>query len=205
MPNNENRANDCGQDRAGSSANAVAPKRVDDPESSGDFVPMQLEGENAEISAAIPGLGEQLAVLDDMDIASVEELLDDIDTYEELIERKDEARTRAKLLARLQLADGSARCVHIKGNNERCGSPAMNDDEFCYFHSEARKLRDADQALAKAAQLPVLEDMHGLQLAIMRVCGLLAANKIEEKTARAIFDGLRLAQKTLDEHTLKLA
>ena len=116
----------------------------------------------------------------------------------------DEARTRAKLLGRLKEADRSVRCAHIKSNNLRRGSPAMKGDGFCHFHSEARKLRDAEQAAAKATEMPVLENPHALQLAIMKVVALLANNKIDEKTARAIFEGLRLAQKTLNECILDL-
>ena len=48
----------------------------------------------------------------------------------------------------------------------------------------------------------MLEDMQSIQLAVMRVCGLLASKAIEEKTARVLFDGLRLAQKTLKENNL---
>jgi len=168
-------------------------------------VPMQMSAENAEVSAAIPGLGEQLEDLDEMTFKDVKELLGGIETCEKLFEMQEDARRRAKLLARLKLADQSTRCAHIKGNNEPCGSPAMKNDTFCYFHSEARKLRDAEQAVAKAMEVPVLDDLHGVQLAIMRVCGLLVGNKIEEGTARAMFEGLGLAQKAVSERRLKLA
>src|SRR5579859_1629961 len=151
-------------------------------------------------SAMTPELIAQMSQIQDMDLGSVEGLIEDLDYAEELSDARAEAKTKAKRLANLKRAHQSPRCAHIHANNLPCGSPAMKDATFCYFHSEARKI--AETAAAQAVQMPVLDDHHGLQLAVMRVCSLLANKQIEEKAARAIFDGLRLAQTTLEGHSL---
>ena len=145
-------------------------------------------------------VAERVANIEEMCAESIEELMEDMEEIENLRALREEASTMAKRLAGLERADSAPRCAHVRANGETCGSPAMTRDQFCYFHSEARKMRDAAEAAAKLAEMPILEDRQGLQLAIMRVCTLLADNKIEERTARAIFDGLRLAQKTLNEN-----
>ena len=47
--------------------------------------------------------------------------------------------------------------------------------------------------------MPVLEDRVGIQLGIMRVCDLLTSNTIDPYTARVLFQGLRLAERTLNK------
>lgn len=147
-------------------------------------------------------VAERVANIGEMCAENIEELMEDMEDIENLHALREEACTMAKRLAGLERADSAPRCAHVRANGKTCGSPAMKRDQFCYFHSEARKMRDETEAAARLAEMPILEDRQGLQLAIMRVCTLLADNKIQEKTARAIFDGLRLAQKTLNEHSL---
>ena len=161
---------------------------------------MQRLSAEEEGSAMTPELIAQMSRIQEMDLGSVEGLIEELDYAEELSDARAQARTKAKRLANLKRAHQSPRCAHIHANNFPCGSPAMKDETFCYFHSEARKIRET--AAAQAVQMPVLDDHHGLQLAVMRVCSLLANKQIEEKAARAIFDGLRLAHTTLEGHSL---
>lgn len=162
--------------------------------------------EDYEALAEIVGVdAEAAARLDEMSAREVEEFIEEIEDREETLAEIDRAKKKLLYLAdqkrKLKLADEAPRCGHIKTNGQQCGSPAIKDTQLCYFHGETRKQRESEAA-AKAADLPVLEDMHSLQLAVMRVCGLLASKAIEEKTARVLFDGLRLAQKTLTENPL---
>lgn len=143
--------------------------------------------------------------LDEMSADEIEEFIEDLEDCEDTLSEIDRAKAKLVRLAnqkrKLKLADEAPRCEHTKTTGQRCGSPAIKGTPLCYFHGEARKQRESEAA-AKAAELPVLEDMHSLQLAVMRVCALLANKAIEEKTARVLFDGLRLAQKTLAERQL---
>ncbi len=72
----------------------------------------------------------------------------------------------------------------------------MKDDTFCYFHGQTRAKREAEQT-AKTLDMPLLEDKLSVQLAIMRVCGMVATGAIEGKAGSVIISGLRLAQKNL--------
>ena len=164
------------------------------------------DDENYPALAKIIGVDAKAASrLDDMSADEVEEFIEELEDCEDTLSDIERAKAKLVRLAnqkrKLKLADEAPRCEHIKTNGLRCGSPAIKDTPLCYFHGETRKQRESEAA-AKAADLPVLEDMHSIQLAVMRVCGLLANKTIEEKTARVLFDGLRLAQKTLAEHEL---
>ena len=102
------------------------------------------------------------------------------------------------LLKNLEKADEAARCNHVKPDGTTCGSPALKGQKFCHWHSETRALRRARQQSDELA-MPVLEDRFGLQLGIMRVCDLLTSKAIDAYTARVLFQGLRLAERTLNK------
>ena len=65
-------------------------------------------------------------------------------------------------LARLARADQAPRCVFVKANGLRCGSPAMSGEPFCFFHDRwyNRPVEDS---------FPPLEDHNSIQLALMQV------------------------------------
>ena len=189
-----------GVDSSSSEVSTVASSKVERAQTTQDEACSHASQSNEHDSAKISGsLVRRIANIGNMPAQQIEELIEDMDDVEDLQALREEARTQAKRLAGLKVADSAPRCAHIRSSGKTCGSPAMKGDEFCYYHSEARKIREAAEASTKPAEMPILEDRHGLQLAIMRVCTLLANDKIEERTARAIFDGLRLAQKTLNE------
>jgi len=196
VPKNQNSA-----ESSSNKALAIAASKADcAPAQQIGTLQQTPESEQEKHARALPsGLSGRVANVGSMSAGEIEELIEEMDDIEDLRALREEARTQAKRLARLRVADSAPRCAHVRTNGTSCGSPALKEDQFCYFHSEARKMRDAAEAAAKPAEMPILEDARGLQLAIMRVCTLLADNKIEEKTARAIFDGLRLAQKTMNE------
>src|SRR5437867_2313642 len=70
------------------------------------------------------------------------------------------------------------RCRHLKVNGTQCGSPALKDHRFCYFHQQwhERKLviNSARARKARATiSLPVLEDANAIQLSVMQIMQLL--------------------------------
>jgi hypothetical protein len=129
--------------------------------------------------------------------SELEILIEDIDANEEWESLRDTAKERAaQWLMALEHADEAPRCAHVKTSGKPCGSPAVKDDTFCYFHGQTRAKREAEQT-AKTLDMPLLEDKLSVQLAIMRVCGLVAAGSIQERAGSVIISGLRLAQKNL--------
>src|SRR5947208_16558888 len=79
------------------------------------------------------------------------------------------------------------RCRHLKVNGTQCGSPALKDHRFCYFHQQwhERKLviNSARARKARATfSLPVLEDANAIQLSVMQIMQLLLEGHIPPTT-----------------------
>jgi len=112
-------------------------------------------------------------------------------------------------------------CRHIKINGERCGSPALRDERFCYYHIELNRrhrcsprrdtsltilhpmsLQDGSQrdpvltepsTIFPELDLPPLEDRHAIQVALSLVIAALAQNRTNPTRAMQLFYGLQVA------------
>jgi len=122
-------------------------------------------------------------------------LEDVIDTSEQLdqqvmlLEEGRRMERKARRLEALRAARLAARCEHIKSNAQRCGSPALGGQKFCFFHSLAR---------SGAVEVPLLEDRRALQVAIQRVCERLASGTIAAANAKILLEGLDMASKNAE-------
>ncbi len=70
--------------------------------------------------------------------------------------------TLASSHAHLDQAHRSPRCLHVKSNGVRCGSPAMRRNPFCFFHDRYYNAPAEDT-------FPPLEDANAVQVALMQV------------------------------------
>ena len=104
-------------------------------------------------------------------------------------------------------------CRHIFTSGKKCQSPALHDQNFCYFHGNTRK-RPArkDDAYEPyippqdtAHNLPPLEDADAIQLAISDVVLALAANRIDPRRARILIYGLQVASQNHRHRTAAAA
>ena len=137
--------------------------------------------------------------IDSMSPSQLEDLLDNIEANEDWRDLRETAKRRtAQWLGAIRKAKEAPRCQYLKTDGKGCGSPAMNDAAFCYFHGEARTKRAAEEA-SNLQEVPVLEDRLSLQLAITRLCAQLTCRSIDEKTGRVLLAALRLAQKNLGD------
>jgi hypothetical protein len=97
--------------------------------------------------------------------------------------------------------DTIARCQHLKVNGTQCGSPALRNHRFCYFHKEWRQKRlqiNTNIRRERAAvTLPVLEDANSIQVALMQVMRLLITQQIERQTAGLLLYALQTASANL--------
>ena len=94
------------------------------------------------------------------------------------------------------------RCRHLKVNGTQCGSPALKDHRFCYFHQRWHEqklvINSARARKARATfSLPVLEDANAIQLSVMQIMQMLIAGQIDQKTAGLLFYGLQIASSNL--------
>ncbi len=87
-------------------------------------------------------------------------------------------------------------CNHVKSNGRFCGSPALANDAYCYYHRSSRErtkrqLRHARQS--KPLQLPLLEDRESIQVAIGDVLNAILADRIDTRKAGLLLYGLQTA------------
>ena len=100
-------------------------------------------------------------------------------------DRKSEILSQADL-ERLAGANRAPRCVHVKSNGVRCGSPAMHNIPWCYFHNRFYNRPYEDT-------LPALEDANAIQIAIMQVLDGLRSGRLDRLTAQTYIYALRVA------------
>jgi hypothetical protein len=79
----------------------------------------------------------------------------------------------------------SPRCQHVHYSGRPCKAPARRGRNFCVFHQAAH----LDPG---GCTIPVVEDLHSYQLAIIRIMQSLAADAIDSKKATALLYALQL-------------
>ena len=100
-----------------------------------------------------------------------------------------------------------ARCQHLKVNGTQCGSPALREQRFCYFHKDWRRKRLQINAKIRPGQgavtLPVLEDADSIQVALVQVMRLLISAQIDHRTAGLLLYALQTASANLARTTFE--
>lgn len=88
------------------------------------------------------------------------------------------------------------RCTYIKVTGHRCGSPAMKQEHFCFFH--ARMIKGvryrADMQMSPAA---VLEDAEAVQVGLMEIITELLERKIAWREASLVVRALEVAARNV--------
>jgi hypothetical protein len=83
-------------------------------------------------------------------------------------------------------------CTHIKVTGQRCGSPALRGEFFCYFHT--RVIKGVQQRVdMQLHSMALLEDCESIQLSIMHVVDGLIKGTLDPTRARLIIQALRIA------------
>jgi hypothetical protein len=83
-------------------------------------------------------------------------------------------------------------CTHIKVTGQRCGSPALRGEFFCYFHT--RIIKGVQQRVdMQLHSMALLEDCESIQLSIMYVVDGLIKGSLDPTRARLIIQALRIA------------
>jgi hypothetical protein len=97
----------------------------------------------------------------------------------------------------------ATRCQHVKTSGVQCGSPALRNLKFCYYHQQGRSqaIRYYDEAPYTAidCDLPLFEDAHSIQLAIRQVAHMLMHNIVDTKKAGLLLYSLQLASANLKQ------
>jgi hypothetical protein len=104
-------------------------------------------------------------------------------------------------------------CRRIFTSGKKCQSPALKEQNFCYFHSNTRRRPSLQnqpydpytEPKEIALSLPPLEDVDAIQLALSDVVLALAANRIDSRRARILIYGLQVASQNNRHRTAKAA
>ena len=92
-------------------------------------------------------------------------------------------------------------CQHIKTNGSQCGSPALRNQQLCYYHDRQRPLLQDVNGSAKFPPapffLPLLEDANSIQRALGKVCDHLLHRRLDPKKAAVLLYALQQASTNL--------
>ncbi len=92
------------------------------------------------------------------------------------------------------------RCQHIKVNGTQCGSPALREEKYCYFHMRWHASRMSvilKQREHWIAGLPTLEDANSIQVGLAEVMRLLVTQEIDHKTGALLLYAMQTASANL--------
>ena len=94
-----------------------------------------------------------------------------------------------------------AQCEHIKKDGSRCGSPALRNLQFCYFHDRCRPLIQDVSGSALYPPAPFflarLDDANSIQRALAKVCQNLPHRRRDPKKAGVLLYAIQLASSNL--------
>jgi hypothetical protein len=99
--------------------------------------------------------------------------------------------------------------MHIMPSGVHCGSPAMRQARFCYYHNrqhDERLALEADNARSTRYPqfvLPPMEDAASIQASLTQIMRLLLAGQIEHKTASLMLYSLQIATTNLQYAALE--
>ncbi len=89
-----------------------------------------------------------------------------------------------------------ARCRHIKVNGTQCGSPALREEKYCYFHMRWHTTKMSVLLKKREhwiAGLPTLEDANSVQVGLAEVMRLLATRELDSKTGALLLYAMQTA------------
>src|ERR1035438_72161 len=101
----------------------------------------------------------------------------------------------------------AARCRHIKTNGTQCGSPALRDKNFCFYHHQDRPFNvpcyyEQEYPLGEI-NLPYFEDAHSIQAVLREVVQMVMQKRLERKTASLLLYALQIASSNLKRMELE--
>jgi hypothetical protein len=84
------------------------------------------------------------------------------------------------------------RCTHIQVTGHRCGSPALKQEYFCYFHT--RMIKGVQTRVdSQIHPVALIENAEAIQAAIMHMIDAVLKGTIDNKRANIILKALHIA------------
>jgi hypothetical protein len=101
----------------------------------------------------------------------------------------------------------AARCQHIKTVGTQCGSPALRNKKYCFYHQEYRPIPvecySEGQYATGEIDLPFFEDAHSIQNVLRQVVQMVMQKRIERRTASLLLYALQIASSNLKRMELE--
>jgi hypothetical protein len=88
-------------------------------------------------------------------------------------------------------------CDHVFSTGRCCGSPALRDSNFCYWHHTARARRASrpapppEQPANSNILMPLVEDADSLMVSLQEVLHAIAENRIDRARAGLLLYGIQ--------------
>ena len=94
------------------------------------------------------------------------------------------------------------RCNHIKVSGTQCGSPALRNKKFCFYHQHNRRVLvdcyyNPEEYATGEIKLPIFEDAHSIQSVIHQIVQMVLQKRLERQTAGLLLYALQIASSNL--------
>ena len=91
------------------------------------------------------------------------------------------------------------KCRHIKSDGRKCGSPALRDKAYCYFHMQMHRAihgqKDDSDAIVN---LPPMDDRGAIQVALTQVLRALGSKRLDPRRAGQLLYGIQIATRAVE-------
>jgi hypothetical protein len=88
-------------------------------------------------------------------------------------------------------------CHHLHPTGNRCGSPALRGEQFCFFHHPTRRPPSRTLPSRTPFELPAIADAEDLQITLSEIIRRLADNTLDTKRASLLLITLQMAKTNL--------
>src|SRR3954463_2965272 len=92
----------------------------------------------------------------------------------------------------MSLPENIRQCEHIRISGQRCGSPALRDQKYCYFHDYS-----FNPVNRFKGGIPMIEDATSIQIGLLRVIRNLEAEPASSKNYALMLYALQTASANL--------
>ena len=92
----------------------------------------------------------------------------------------------------MSLPENIRQCEHIRLSGQRCGSPALRDHKYCYFHDYS-----FNPANRYKGGIPMIEDATSIQVGLLRVIRNLEGEPASSKNYGLMLYALQTASANL--------
>jgi hypothetical protein len=88
-------------------------------------------------------------------------------------------------------------CHHLHPTGQRCGSPALRGEQFCFYHHPTRRPPTRTVPFRTPFDVPAIVDAETLQMTLSEIIRRLADNTLDTRRASLLLITLQMAKANL--------